>query len=366
MKVLVIHTCAGAGHLKAAEALYAGLKQNTPHEIVLVDALDYTSPSFKTFYQRGYVLLVTRFPWLWGFLFRLLDIDIVQPLLRLFHRIGNGWNARRLVAFLREQEFDYIFSTHFMPSEVVATAKQSGLIHAKLITVVTDFDVHKIWLHPATDFYTVACNWTHDKIKHLGVKEEKICICGIPTHGQFALPHDIGRLKEKLGLKKDVFTVLIATGSFGIGPIEQLLEALGEFQRVVVCGRNQALFQRLVRKNYPFAKILGLVDNMPELMAVADVMVTKPGGLSIAEALVRQVPMIFFHPIAGQETNNVHVLKEHGIGVMAADVPAIVRAIKELHDSRDLYLTAAKQTNQLARPEAVRDIIALINSQHKA
>lgn len=360
MNIFVIYASAGAGHFKAAEALYDGLKKHTSHEVVLADALDYTSPFFKAFYRRSYVVLVTQFPSLWGFFFRLFDAAGLQPLLRIFRRMYNGWNARRLHDFLKTRDFDYIFSTHFMPSEVVAAVKQAGRIRSKLITVVTDFDAHKIWLNPATDFYTVASEWTKEKLKRLGVEEGKIRACGIPTHEQFAVPADRGQLKRKLGLKEDAFTVLAATGSFGIGPMEELLDAMPEFQTVVVCGHNQALFRRLTRKNYPSAKILGLVDNMPELMAVADVMVTKPGGLSIAEALVRQLPMIFFHSIPGQEMSNVRVLQEHGIGTMAADVPAIVREVKKLHDSRDLYLTALKQTHRLARPSAVRDIISLI------
>jgi processive 1,2-diacylglycerol beta-glucosyltransferase len=339
------------------------LKKNTSFDVVFADALDYTSPSFKKFYQRTYIFLVTGMSWLWGFSFELLDRTWIQPLMRSTRRFYNGFNARRLNAFLKDRNFDYVVTTHFLPGEVVAALKRTGEIRSRLITVVTDFDVHRIWLNPETDYYAVASEWTAQKLQQLGIAEEKIRVTGIPVNEQFLHPADRGELKKKLGLKENVFTVLIATGSFGIGPIEEILRILeteDDLQTLVVCGHNRGLAERLRRRNYAGAKIFGLVDNMHELMAVSDCMVTKPGGLSIAEALVSQLPMIFFHPIPGQETNNVRVLREYGIGCMPADVQGIAGELRKLKSCRDAHLTALKHTQRLARPAAVRDIISLI------
>ena len=377
MKILVIHASAGAGHLKAAQAIYEGLKKFTSHEAVFADSLDYTSPFFKKFYQRTYIFLVMGMSWLWGFFFGLLDRPWIQPLMRSARRFYNGFNAQRLSAFLKDKNFDYVITTHFLPSEVVAALKRTGEIRSRLITGVTDFDVHRIWLNPETDLYAVASEWTEQKLRQLGVAQEKICVTGIPVNEKFLYPADRGELKNKLGLKENVFTVLIATGSFGVGPIEEILRILGlpvgsplkgtyglreedGLQALVVCGHNRGLAERLRGANYAGAKIFGLVDNMHELMAVSDCMVTKPGGLSIAEALVSQLPMIFFHPIPGQETNNVRVLRGYGIGCMPADVPGIAGELRKLKSFRDTHLTALKLTQRLARPSAVRDIISLI------
>lgn len=370
MRILVIHASAGAGHLKAAQAIYEGLKKFTSHEAVFADALDYTSPFFKFSYRSGYVFLVSRMPWLWGFFFQVVDLPWLQPLVRICRRIFNSINAGGLHAFLKEERFDYVFTTHFMANEITAALKRNGAIHSKLITVVTDFDVHRIWLSPQTDFYAVASEWTEQKLRQLGVAREKIRVTGIPVDEKFARAADRAELKRKLGLRENVFTVLIATGSFGIGPIEEILRVLESedgLQTMVVCGYNRGLAERLRGRNYHGAKILGLVDNMHELMAVSDLLVTKPGGLSIAEALVSHLPMIFFHPIPGQEIGNVRVLREYGIGIMPADVGGIAGELKKLQSSsrreptgRDAHLTTLKQTQRLARPAAVRDIIALI------
>lgn len=370
MKILVIHASAGAGHLKAAQAIYDGLKKHTTHEAVFADSLDYTSPFFKIFYRRSYVFMVTQMPWLWGFFFQLVDLPWIQPLSRLCRRVFNGLNAQGLHAFLKEERFDYVFTTHFMANEVTAALKRKGAIGSKLVTVVTDFDVHRIWISPETDLYAVACEWTEQKLRQLGVAQEKIRVTGIPVDEKFARPADREELKQKLGLKENVFTVLIATGSFGIGPIEEILRILelpvgslreeDGLQTLVVCGHNRRLFERLRGRNYRGAKIFGLVDNMHELMAASDCMVTKPGGLSIAEALVSQLPMIFFHSIPGQETGNVRVLREYGIGCMPVDVVGIAGELRKLKSSRDAHLTALKHTQRLARPAAVHDIISLI------
>ena len=363
MKSLLIHASAGAGHRKAARAIYDGLRKHTTHEAVFADSLDYTSPFFKTFYRRSYVFMVTQMPWLWGFFFQLVDLPWIQPLSGICRRIFNSLNAQGLRAFLKKERFDYVFTTHFMANEVTAALKRKGAIDSKLVTVVTDFDVHRIWLSPETDLYAVACEWTQFKLRQLGVAQEKIHVTGIPVDEKFARPADREELKQKLGLKENVFTILIATGSFGIGPIEEILRILeleDGLQTLVVCGHNRRLFERLRGRNYCGAKIFGLVDNMYELMAVSDCMVTKPGGLSIAEALVSQLPMIFFHPIPGQETGNVRVLREYGIGCMPADVPGIAGELKKMKSSRDAHLTALKHTQRLARPAAVQDIISLI------
>lgn len=360
MKILVIHAAAGAGHQKAAEALYQGLIKYTPHEAVCVDALDYTSPGFKRNYQGTYFFLISRIPAIWSFLFRLFDQPCLQMLVRRCRRLYNAWNARPLEEFLKREQFDEIFSTQFLSTEVAAALKRQGKIRSRLITVITDFDVHRIWLAEGVDCYTAASDWTREKLKRLGIPEEKICVTGIPVAESFASAQDIGQLKKKLGLRENIFTVLMATGSFGIGPLEELVASLKDVQVIVICGNNQKLFEKLSLRNTPLVKILGLVDNMHEWMAVSDVMVTKPGGLSISEALVSQLPLIFFHPIPGQETHNIQVLKEYGIGLTALETEEIAAGVEVFRTTKDLHSTAVKRTKVLAKPDAVKEIIKLI------
>lgn len=360
MKILIVHASAGAGHKSAAEAIGDGIKGHSSHDSLVLDALDKTSPAFKNLYRTTYTTMITHVPWLWGAVFRLLDIKFLQGLVRSFRRLYNAMNMRVLHRFLIDEQFDVIISTHFMPVEVVSALKRSGKVKSKLICVVTDFDVHKIWLGSGVDTYCVASDWTKKRLTNFGVSSAKIVATGIPTHEKFSAQKNIGELKRKIGLAEDKFTVLVATGSFGIGPIEEIVNALIGFQIIVVCGHNKDLYERLKGKDSSLVKIMGLVNNMHELMAVADVMVTKPGGLSINEALVSQLPMVFFNAIPGQETNNIKILKEHDIGINTETVQEIVKALNAYKSSKDLFLTAVRNTKALARPRAVQDIINLI------
>lgn len=361
MRILVIHTSAGAGHTKAAEALFHGIKNTSRFSVALVDALDYTSPFYKSFYQRSYTLLVTRLSWLWGFSFWLTDRVWLRGVVKFLRRLLNSRTAKRLEKFLEKEQFDYIFSTHFFPCEVISSLKRKSLIHSKLMTVVTDFDVHTIWLSQGTECYTVACDETKERLKTLGVPEDKIAVTGIPVHEKFLKKVNPDDLKDRLGLKKNIFTVLIATGSFGSGPIEKIVQALKDYQVLVVCGRNAMLFSRLGQKNLKHTKVYGLVHNMDELMKVSDGMVTKPGGLSICEAFVCGLPLIFFSAIPGQETHNVEVLHRYGIGVFTGNnISKITEEIKRLSTDKEYLISAKKNIERLTKPSCVRDIIQLI------
>ncbi|HPN88512.1 MAG TPA: glycosyltransferase [Candidatus Omnitrophota bacterium] len=362
VRVLIVHATAGAGHQKAAEAILHGLKNHTPYDVSLLDILDYSSPLFKSLYRKTYFLLISKFPQVWAFFFGLLDVPFLQPLVRWARRLYNALNVGKFHKLLIEGQYDCVISTHFMPTEIASALKRKGLIKSKLITVITDYDAHRIWISEGIDAYAVATDWTKNKVMSLGISEEKIHVTGIPTDEKFGKSVDVSDLKRKLGLQENVFTVLAATGSFGIGPIEDIIAGLNDAQTqiVVVCGHNEELFKRLEAKKNTLIKPLAYVDNMHELMAVSDVMVTKPGGLSISECLVSQLPMIFFSAIPGQETNNIKVLAEYGIGLKGFTVDEIIKHVQDLKSSRDQFLTTMKRIKDIARPNAVKDIIKLI------
>ncbi|MBF0511897.1 MAG: hypothetical protein HQL13_06175 [Candidatus Omnitrophica bacterium] len=361
MKILVIYATAGAGHKKAAEAVFNGIKTQGRFEVRLVDSLEYTNPFFKKMYPWGYTFLVTRLPWAWGLLFGLLDKPWTQPLVRGIRRIYNGCNTKPLERFLIDEQFDVVITTHFMSAEVSAYLKRQGKIKSKIICVVTDFDVHRIWVNQGIDLYTGACAFTKEKLVSLGVAEDKVFVTGIPTDSKFAQQPDKRVLKEKLGLKDGIFTVLIATGSFGMGPIEELIQLLQGFQLIIVCGHNKELYERLKPLNKENVHIMGLVHNMDELMSVSDAMVTKPGGLSISEALVKKLPMLFFSAIPGQETNNIRVLSSYGAGrPHQSPLAEIAQIIRQWAQDPAQLEALRSSMNELSKPHAVAGIIALL------
>jgi processive 1,2-diacylglycerol beta-glucosyltransferase len=360
MKILVIHATAGAGHKKAAEAIFHGLQAQGGHDVRLVDALDYTNPFFKKNYPGFYTFLVTHLPWAWGFLFGLLDTSWMQPLACRWRRLYNGFNAQALQKFLIQEQFDGILTTQFLSAEVCAYLKREGKIKSKIICVVTDFDAHRIWVNEGIDVYTAACEYTKNKLMALGVGPEKIFTTGIPTDAKFAQKPDTSALKKKLGIQDGILTILITTGSFGMGPIEGLMKLLESYQLLIVCGQNRDLYERLKPLAQKNAHILGLVDNMDELMSVSNVMVTKPGGLSISEALVKKLPMLFFSAIPGQETNNVKVLSSYEVSQGQSSLPQIAQTINEWNANPKDLDALRLRLSELSKPNAVADIIALL------
>jgi processive 1,2-diacylglycerol beta-glucosyltransferase len=360
MKILVIHATAGAGHKKAAEAVFHGLQNKGGCDVRFVDALEYTNPFFKKAYPGVYGFLVTRMPLVWGILFSFIDIPWMQGVVHAIRRLYNGFNARLLQQFLQQEQFDCIITTQFLSAEVCAYLKRSGQIKSKVICVVTDFDVHRIWINDGIDIYTAASDYTKNKLISLGVPDSQIAVTGIPTDPKFAKVADVPSLREKLGLKAQGLTVLIATGSFGMGPIEQLINLLGGYQLLIVCGQNHVLYERLKCFSNNNVHVLGLVDNMDELMSVADVMVTKPGGLSISEALVKKLPMIFFSAIPGQEANNIKVLKTYEASRDQSALSQIIETIDDWNANPQKLDALRQRLGSLSKPNAVADIIALI------
>ncbi len=359
MKIAVIHATAGAGHLKAAEAVYYGIQKYTNHDVKIIDALDHCSPLFRKLYAGTYVMLVSHIPRIWGFAFGLVDIPFLQGLMLWARGIYNHMNMGKLEQLLIDRQFDYVIVTHFMPTEIVSRLKEQKKIKSKLITCVTDYDVHRIWYAKNVDRYCVATDWTKKKCAAIGIPDTKVQVTGIPTNELFSAAYDVGELKAQMSLEDNKFTVLVATGSFGIGPIEEIIQELPDFQVVVVCGHNQSLYKTLMEKKYKNAKVFGLVDNMHELMAISNAMVTKPGGLSISEALVMQLPLIFFNPIPGQETNNIRVLHEYGVGISSTSIAHIARELDKLRTSQDAHTTTLMKTKEVGRPFAVKDIVNL-------
>ncbi len=360
MKILVIHATAGAGHKKAAEAVFNGIKAHTSHDVRIVDSLDYTNPFFKASYPWTYVFMVTKLPAVWEFCFWMLGIPFLQPVVRFVRRCYNAINTQPLEKFLKEEKFDAIITTHFMSAEVSSYLKRSGKISSKVICVVTDFDVHRIWINKGTDIYTGACDFTKNKIISLGINPNQVFAIGIPTDEKFAENTNPQQMRQTLKISPDMFTVLLATGSFGMGPLEELIDKLTSQQLLVVCGHNKALYEQLKGKNSDRVHIYGLVNNMYELMAASDVMVTKPGGLSIAEALVKKLPLVFFSAIPGQETGNINVLKSYEVATDQGNLTEIIQKVSDLSKNSETYAALRQKIAVLSKPNAVKDIILLV------
>jgi processive 1,2-diacylglycerol beta-glucosyltransferase len=344
MKVIVVHAAAGAGHKKAAEALYDYLKNSTSGiEVKLVDILEATNLFFRFSYKTGYTFLVRRASFLWYLAFWITYSRLLRRLARFIAVFTNRINARRFFGFLIKENPDCIISTHFLPAEIAARLKNSGRIKSRLITVVTDFVVHPYWISPGTDLYAVASEYTRDELIRQGIAPGCIRVTGIPIAEKFFRPQQRYSLRSKFGLEASRFTLLLMTGSFGIGPVEKIIRLLAEAaQLLVVCANNRRLYCRLSALKIEGLRIFAFVDNVHELMAAADMIITKPGGLTITEALARELVPVFIAAIPGQEAGNARVLNRYGIGFSPGHLRQL-RSIVEEFKNNPARLEEAKQ-----------------------
>jgi len=362
MRVLITYASAGAGHRRAAEAIYDYLKNNRKElSLELVDILPLTNPFFRFFYNSGYPFLVHHATWLWGFFFWMTQSGLTRALSRKSASIINYLGCRKFAEYLIKEKFDFIISTHFLNSELAANLKLKDKIQSKLITVITDFGVHPFWVSQGTDLYIAACLLTQDKLIAMGIAKENIQVSGIPFSPSFTKVASRAQLADKFGLAQDAFTVLMMTGSFGSGPLEEIAESLcADTQVLVVCAKNKKLFLRLEKRKLPNVKVFGFVNNPQELMGVCDVIITKPGGSSIAEFLNLGLFPVFISVIPGQEQENVSVLSSYGVGCAPKNIQQIKDLVIDLKNNPQKLQGLKKNIAQVAKPLACQEIASVI------
>ena len=358
MKIVIAATSAGGGHMKAAEAIYNYFRsQDARLELSLVDVLEESLFLFGNFYSRGYSFMVNHAQWLWRVIFHITSQKNLQPALEKVRTLHNRLNTKNFRQYLIEANPDVVISTHYLPANQASNLKKKKQISSKLITVVTDFGVHPFWVYDQTDWYALATDSSRDELLKQGVPESKIKVTGIPIDPKFSQKFDKAALRKKLGLVPGQFTLLVVTGSFGIGPIKEIVDLLqGRVQILAVCAKNEKLFSRLKAKNYPGVKVFGFVDNIDELMAVSDLIVTKPGGLSVAELLAMELAPIFISVIPGQEAQNVRILGSYGIGKCAKNAQEVSRIVDNYLKSPDSLEIIKKQIRKMPRFNAAQEI----------
>lgn len=362
MRLLVATISAGAGHLQAAAAVreaWAG--QRPDDEIQQVDLLDLVPRLYRKVYLDGYLKLIATAPELWGYLFK--KSDNPQLLKRLEKWRGElARHANRsFVKLLREYSPDIFISTHFLPVEILAGVQRKHPEFKPFHTcVITDFEAHALWLEQRVDLYCVAAPETRDSLIARGMDAARVEVTGIPIGQRFRQPVVVDDLRRTRGWRDDLPLVLVLGGGLGLGPVAEVLAAVDQLDRpvqiVVVAGRNEQLRAELAaqERRHP-TDVLGFVTNMHELMAAADLIVSKPGGLTTSEALALGKPLFILNPIPGQEAANSDYLLERGAAVKVNRVEDVTSRLKELLGSaklRQMSRAAAK----LGRPDSARAV----------
>jgi len=276
--------------------------------------------------------------------------------------------ARSFIRWAESLQADVIVTTHFFPGDVLAAARRAGRLRGRLVIVITDVFPHQLWLAREADEVVVATEETRAHCERRGVPADRLRVLGIPIDARFRPPADRVALARTLGLDPERRTVLVMSGGMGIGPIEEVVgrllrldhQAASTLQIVVVCGQNERLLARIrdLAKQSPVPVTpLGMASNMHELMGVSDVLVTKPGGLTVTEALAVGLPMVFCGAIPGQERFNAAHAVRGGAALDGRDARGAVEAAARLLAHPEALSAMRQHARDLGRPSAAEELV---------
>ena len=373
-KVLILSASAGAGHLRAAAALEkAFLESGAAGEVRHVDVLDYTNRLFRHLYSKAYLDMVNHMPEVMGWFYDYMD----KPWKNERRRLAlSKLNTRPFVKLLKEYEPDVAVCTHFLPAEIISWLKAKKHIQCRQAIVVTDFDVHAMWLCHHYEQYFVAIDETRAHLEKLGVPAAKLTVSGIPIDPVFAQPKDKRKMRARHGLALDQTTILISAGGFGVGRVEDLCASLSDLQHeaqaLVLCGRNEDLRKRIERQASRYEgrslsiKALGYTTLIDEYMSASDILLGKPGGLTTSEALAKGLVFVIVNPIPGQEERNSDHLLEEGVAIRCNNLPVLAYKVDALLSDKERYSRMGSLALRLARPHAAAAIVKrLLELQHR-
>lgn len=361
-RVLILSTSAGAGHVKAGEALDKAFAADPRVEkVVHEDALKYTNKLFRDCYSTLYFKLVKNAPDLVGYFYNASDEPWKNETVRQqFDRL----NTRALIKFIREFDPDIIVCTHFMPAGIIAHLIEKEKLRAQLSIVVTDFDCHAMWLSRIFHHYFVAIEETKVHLEALGLPGDRITVSGIPIAPIFAEPIDRGAVRQSYGLQPDRPTVLLSAGAIGGAPVELIVQRMEEglrpeVQTIVVCGRNEELRKKVEKQaaGDPRFCVLGYSDRMAELMKISDLFIGKPGGLTTSELLACGLPLAIIQPIPGQEQRNSDHLLEEGIAIKCNELTTLAFKVDRLLSDPERLAAMRSRAVAFGRPHAARAVV---------
>ncbi|MBL8843124.1 MAG: glycosyltransferase [Planctomycetes bacterium] len=363
-RLLVLSASAGAGHLRAAQAVELALRELAPDaQVENHDVLQLTNAAFRRLYGKAYLELVDHAPHALGWMYDHLDRQHGAPHADRLRYLVQKLNLAPLLALLKRGPWDAFVSTHFLPAEMIAAAKKRRRLAAPQLTVTTDFDTHRLWVNEPCERYFTATADGAAWLAACGVARERITVSGIPIHPLFAQKKGRAGCLERLGLAGDRPIVVQLAGGFGVGPLEEIWRELLALpmglELVVVAGRNEAAKKKLERIAVPArhrAHVLGFTDQIDELFAVADLLVSKPGGLTTSEALARGVPMAIVNPIPGQESRNSDFLLENGAAIKVHHVATLAGKVGALLADPARLKRLRANAKALGRPQAAYDV----------
>ena len=364
MKVLVLTLSFGSGHVRAAQAVADELGRQVPaSNVLVVDALAECRSLFRAGYEWPYWLMLRYAPGLW---------DRFSSA-RVSHKHAStapAWAFRmgcpKVFSTIKSFDPDVIVAAEVAACEMAAIARRLGLTQAPILSVITDYESEPIWVQPEVDAFTVPDENVRTELISWGAPANRISICGIPVDSAFDAVHDLKAVRRRHGISDQAPVVLLMGGGMGPTRMDQVARQLCEsnvpMHIVAIAGKDKRARRRLenVKVDGPVSlRVLGWTDDVPALMQAARILVTKPGGLTISEAALCSLPVVFFDPIPGAEFVNARRMVDAGAAMMAQGPVETARVIISLLRDDESTDAMALRSKKMARPAARKEIARL-------
>jgi processive 1,2-diacylglycerol beta-glucosyltransferase len=363
-RILVLTLSFGSGHVQAARAVADELRRREPTaDVRVVDALEDARLLFRVCYAWPYWLMIRRAPVLWE---RFFESRVARADEGTAPPWAFRWGCRHVFKLISDFQPETIVACEVAACELAVLAKCDRLTRARIVAVITDHEAEPVWVKPETDAYAVADERVRRQLLAWGARDESITVCGIPTDAAFRSRHDAEETRRRYSINDRALLVLLMCG--GMGPartdvVAAHLCASGTPVHVVaVAGRDVRAQRKLSRiEAVPPAtlRVLGWTDDIAALMQAASVLVTKPGGLTTAEAALSSLPVVFFDSIPGPERRNAARVAEAGAGIVADSPEEAARAALSLLRDEDARRRMAERASRLATPDAAGTIARL-------
>jgi len=362
LRVLLLYMAAATGHRQAAEAVRQVLKKFYPDvEIRRENLFRYGNSLIRCLMEDIYNAIIKLTPWLWNFIWDSKEIYwLTYGLTNFLYRLNYLQLYKRVFLPFDPQ---VVICTHSIACALSSVIKRVRKVNYLLAAVPTDFCIHPYWLYENVDIYFLPHQELKKKLIEKGIDSEKIKITGIPISLDFSKSHNRKELEKKWELEENLFTILLMGGGQGVGSLREIVLSLDSshlpIQLLVVTGANRRLkrkFQRIQSRVSLPLKVLGYTRQVDELMEVSDLLISKPGGLTTAEALAKELPLAIVDSLAGQERRNKELLLEKEIAFELNSREAMISLVRNFIENSFNSENWRKKVRKLARPGAAQEI----------
>ncbi|MEK7080741.1 MAG: glycosyltransferase [Patescibacteria group bacterium] len=360
-RILILYAPLGAGHETAAKAIEEAFAQNYPEfEVKTADVLDFAFEIFRQTLPRAFVFFSSKIPFLYKWIY---DGFNHQSRYNFLNRASDAFIKKsKFVEFINEFNPDFILSTNPLPMQLVSLTKHKKIIDILSANVCTDFGFHSLWYNKDVNYYFIANEDIKKALIEHGVAENKIVITGIPASSKFSEDTDSNKILESFNFKNDTPTLLIIGGKIKCKVIQKIIKKVQEknkAQFIIVAGRDKKLKKELKKsdlKKNKNIKIFGFVDNLQDHMSVSNLILTKAGGLTVAECMQKNLPMVINDFIPGQEEDNVKYIVERGAGIEAKNTRGAIKIINDLFVSPEKIAKMKENCKKIAKPGAAKEL----------